>query len=367
MTLADCVIRGAQQVVVTASAWLSGEKAADLSVVGGSITADSRRSVMRDGSAELAPTADLAHLGLYQLIGTPGLELAFHRGFRLADGTDLLAPLGRFVVDELSYKRTQSGTNVSVSFSDLSLRVARARWTDAYAIASGTALATALTDLLADRAPTLVSAITSDVCPATLGAKVTTEAGESSNPWADACGLAEAHGYVLYVDPDGVARVRPAPTLNPDAAVFAFAPGATAITTEQTRTTTMEGTYNGVIASGEGSDVETAVRGEAWDDNPASATYRYGPFGQVPRFYSSPLLTTAAQCEEAAASILTGLLGRTETLSWAQVVHPGLRPLDVITLEAEGTTRAYIIDSLTIPLEISGTMAATAREIAASW
>ncbi len=125
----------------------------------------------------------------------------------------------------------------------------------------------------------------------------------------------------------------------------------------------MESIRNGVIASGEGSELDVPVRGEAWDDDPASPTYRYGPFGMVPRFYSSPLLTTDEMCETAAASILRTLLGRSETLAWQHVVHPGLAPLDVVALEdAAGTMRRYVLDEVTVPLDIGSAMSAKARD-----
>jgi hypothetical protein len=145
---------------------------------------------------------------------------------------------------------------------------------------------------------------------------------------------------------------------------FVFARGSWATITEMTKNSPLERIYNGVIATGEGSELAAPVRGEAWDDNPLSPTYRYGPFGQAPYFYSSSLMTTVDQCEEAAAKILAGLLGRVEDLSWASAVHPGLAPYDVVGIEeADGSITSYVLDAVSIPLDLGGPMIATAREV----
>ncbi len=132
--------------------------------------------------------------------------------------------------------------------------------------------------------------------------------------------------------------------------------------TSQAKVVAADQTYNGVIVTGESSANDTPPRGEAWDLNPASPTYLYGPFGAVPEFYSSPLITTQAQAETVAAAMLAGTLGKTEQLSWEQVVHPGLAPLDVVAVQfADGSSSSYVIDSLTVPLTVADIMSATAR------
>ena len=368
ISLEDCGLAPVQHIVVTGAAYLAGNVLATLSIVGGSVTADSRRSILRDATLELAPTIDYTLGELYGILTTPGVELAVSRGFMLPDGTTLMAALGRFVPDEPVKKRDAAGTSLSVTCSDVAVRVQRARWIDPYVIAAGTALATALSDLLFDRYPSLATAITADICPGVLAAQVVTDVGSSSDPWADAVNLAAAHGYDLYPDVSGVVTVRQVALPSAGSAVFTFARGATAITTEETTSSPLDQVYNGVIASAEGSEVETTVRGEAWDDNPGSPTYRYGPFGQVPYFYSSSLLADQDACETAAAKILAGLVGRVERLSWQSVVHPGLAPLDVVGIEgADGSTAYYVLDNLTIPLGVADAMSAVAREVSVAF
>lgn len=367
-TLAELVTGGAQQVLVTCSLYEGDAVLASPAVTGGSVTADSRRSILRDCSVEFAPQPGQSLEELYRMLVTPGVTIGLRRGFRLPGGGEVLADLGRFVPDEPQLTRDAAGMRLAVSATDVAIRVQRARWTAPYQILAGTALAEALTELLSDRYAQIKTQITASQCPEVMGAGLVTEAGAESDPWSDAVGLAAAYGYALYPDPAGVVTVRRLSLPTGGGYGFVFARGEAAILTELSRSSPLERTYNGVIASAEGSEVEMAVRGEAWDENPTSATYYLGPFGKAPYFYSSSLMTTADQCESAATALLAGLLGRVESLAFSSVVHPGLQPLDHIGIEqADGSVAGHVIDALTIPLDIGGAMTATCREIAVSW
>src|SRR5690606_39371279 len=56
------------------------------------------------------------------------------------------------------------------------------------------------------------------------------------------------------------------------------------------------------------------------------------PFGQVPRFYASPLITDVAQAKSAAASLLKRSLGLPYSVSFGTIVNPALEPLDPIRI-----------------------------------
>jgi hypothetical protein len=131
------------------------------------------------------------------------------------------------------------------------------------------------------------------------------------------------------------------------------------------RSTNANTTYNGVVVTGEGTSADTPVRAEAWDDDPTSPTYRYGPFGEVPRFYSSPLITTEAQAQSAAESLLRKVTGVTEGLQWSFVTDPSVQAGDVAHVISSATrvNRIMIIDAVTIPLAVTGAMAAVGRTV----
>ena len=356
-----CVTGATQQVIVRAALYLGETELTAVSLGGGSVKADARRTQTRDASLELLPDGTHDTDDLYRLVSVPGTTVKLWRGFVLADASELLVPLGVFVVESAEWKEQASGSSLSVSCADLSVRIARAVWADPMQIAAGTNLAAAITSILQDRWPLVTTNMPEALYSETLGAKATLGTSTSGDPWADACALAEAHGYILMFDADGVAVLRTQPTAA-TVPVFSFAPGATALMTERDRETKLTDTYNGVIATGEGPEIATPIRAEAWDEDPTSPTYRYGLFGQVPYLYSSSLLTTQAKAQAAADARLAQLLGRSTSLSWSQIVHPGLAPLDVVEVETTETKR-YILDAIDMPLSIGGTMTATAREL----
>jgi len=68
-----------------------------------------------------------------------------------------------------------------------------------------------------------------------------------------------------------------------------FAEGTDGVLLSLKRSANAATTYNGVIATGEGTSAEDRGAGEAWDEEPTSPTYRYGEYGQVPRLLLEPV------------------------------------------------------------------------------
>ncbi len=334
-------------------------------MVGGSVTADCRRSATRDATITVVPgagqTFDQSSPCWRHLDSSSPLRAAFSSPTARRSA----APLGVFVIDQLTYKRVgaASGWELTAVCTDRSQRVTRARWTQPYQIAAGTALADAINAAVLSRWPGAQTIVSAATVPNTLGAQAVFDAGGDSDPWADICSLATSFGYLLSFTAAGVLQAQVVTPLASQGPVFTFARGSAAIMTSQSKVVAADQTYNGVIVTGEGSGVgDTPPRAEAWDLNPASPTYANGPFGAVPTFYSSPLITTTDQAAAVAASMLAQSLGKVTQLSWEQVTHPGLEPLDVVAVEfPDGTTQTFILDALTVPLSATDVMTATAR------
>jgi hypothetical protein len=348
--------------VVTCAAYLGAEHVADLSLTGGSVSADGRRSTMRTATLEIAPDSSYTHEQMYTFLSTPGLELRPRRGVMYADGEIETKPLGCFVIDELSFAETAAGTQLSAQCSDVSVRIQRAALVDAYQMTAGDALAEVVITALQDRYAPVSVGFTASTVPDDLAASVVLGLGSSSNPWSELQAIMAAHGWLLYIDADGVVQAT-APS-SPDFATptYIYARGAAALVTERTRNLPLEAAYNGVIVSGEGSGVATPVRGETWDSDPRSPTYYLGPFGQVPKFISTPLVTTEAQAVAVATLNLALSTGRRDEFSFVALVRPELAPLDVVGMErADGGSDVYVIDQVTTPLSPTGTQSATTR------
>lgn len=355
-------VRGSHRVVTRVEAYFDGGFVAAVTPLEGSVSIDSRRAVRRTVSLSFVDDGTLVpEPGGTSGILTPyGAELRVFRGVAFDDGTEELAPLGVFVVTGVEVRDGSNGREVSVTGSDRSIRIARNRLTDAYTIAAGTAVETAIGDLLRDRWADV------EVSLPAMGAttpETVLRVGSESDPWRDAVDLATNAGWDLAFDADGVVRARLIPDPAEDSPVAVYEDGAEAVVLEVSRGWSTDSTYNGVIASSEGSDVDTPVRSEAWDDDPNSPTYRYGPFGQVPMFYSSSLIRTAEQAATVAASQLRQQLGKAETISWGQVVNPAHDVLDVVRLvrPAQDLNAVLLLDRLEVPLDPAGSMSAAAR------
>lgn len=271
-----------------------------------------------------------------------------------------LVPLGVFVITKVDVATGQDGTLLTVNGSDRSLRISRARWTEPFQVSGNTA--TAVQTVLEDRWDDVEVDFTStdrSVNKARFGLET------DNDPWKDATKLATAAGMELFFDGDGIARmipVRDYETATPDAT---YQENEDAMVLTLTRSLTNETTYNGVIASGEGSEASVTYRAEAWDEDIDSPTYRYGPFGEVPLFYSSPLLTSNDMALQAAQSILTKKKGTTEAVDWTQIVDPSLDVGDVVAVTNAETKvdRLMVLDRLSIPLGAASEMSAVARTI----
>ena len=91
--------------------------------------------------------------------------------------------------------------------------------------------------------------------------------------------------------------------------------------------TKREGVFNVVIATGEeGPEGQAPPSAEARVTDPASPLRADGPFGRRVRFYASPLLTDAAMCEKAAATILSRYATANTSIDCQAVPNPALDP-----------------------------------------
>lgn len=176
--------------------------------------------------------------------------------------------------------------------------------------------------------------------------------------------MATSRGQVMYFDYRGYLVVKAAP--DPTVPVWTVDAGPTGVLINTRRQLSRSGVYNAVVAEGSEADLDTAdppARGVAVDDDPTSATYFYGPYGQVPRFYASPLLYTDAQADLAAASILAQTKGLPYSLDLTFIPNPALEPDDAITvvMDTGATAEIHVLDTLTIPLSSDAALTANTR------
>lgn len=167
--------------------------------------------------------------------------------------------------------------------------------------------------------------------------------------------LVDAWPAEARVNPEGVFSVAPVPSENAEP-VLTLTDGQGGTLVSAPLSGGRDGVYNAVIARGETSGTVAPVEGQAYDLDPSSPTRWDGPYGQVPMFYSSPLLTTVSQCNAAARTRLLKVRRKVRTVTVTAVPDPRLRLADVvwITSRRDGIDGPAITDKITMPLAADG-------------
>lgn len=175
--------------------------------------------------------------------------------------------------------------------------------------------------------------------------------------------LADSYGKIMYWDTSGILRIESAP--DPQTPLWTFAAGRrNGVLIQASRTLSSEGVYNCLVVTGEGaSDEVEPVRAVVVDNNPNSPTYFYGKFGPVPKFYSSPLITTEAQATLAGTSMLRRSLGFPYNVDFTISPNPAVRPWDPTRIMFKGgKLEIHVIDQIKIPLDAQTAMTGRTKE-----
>lgn len=354
-------VRSSHQIASRVEILSSGTVVATFPAVGGNVALDANAAIrgsadvtfVDDGTLGIVPTDATDPLAPY------GQEIRVSRGVRYPDGSEELVALGVFGIQDVDVSDTNEGVEIQVTGRDRAQKVIDARFEEPYQVAAGIDHNTALQAVIDAGVPGLTYDL-ADVA-ATTGQLL---AAEQDDRWAFAQEMAKTRGYLLYFDGAGqvVTEIIAAPTGTSQADIIE---GEGGVLLTAGRRWTRDGTFNRVIATGENTGVGTPVRGVATDDNPLSPTYYFGPFGKVPRFYTSSFITTAAQALDAAQGILNKELGTSQTVTFGAVVNPALEPNDIvkITRQRAGIDENHVIDSLTVPLSATESMTGQTRAV----
>lgn len=165
----------------------------------------------------------------------------------------------------------------------------------------------------------------------------------------------------MFVDDAGALQIVPPYNDATDPVVFTLTDGENGTLVVAPRSGKRT-TYNAVKATGEAIADVAPVSAVAYI---TQGPRRYnGPYGNVPYFYSSPLLTTEAQCLAAAQTILTRLQTEAEETTIVCAPDPRLQLGDVGLVTSQGRTFYARIRKLSLPLvAVGGPMSLTVTEV----
>lgn len=348
----EAIIAGSHQVATRVDVLFNREAIAEgLPATDGSVTADRTAAIMSSCSVEIADPLRVP-VAADDILTPYGYELRVWRGVTVPGGS-LMAPLGVFPIQRSSV----DGTTLlsSITGQDRSKLVSDAIFEDTYQIAAGTNYATAIQAVIEAGASGLTF-----LFPSTTFTTPLLTFGPDDNRWDVVRNMARNIGNEILFDGLGRCVMRAEPSFQ-DTPVGEISEGVNMLSA--TFDLDREPAHNRVVATSSNSSLDQVFRGVATDNDPASPTYYFGPFGKKARPYSSPFLASNAQCESAAAAILASNLGVAKAVSVSALTDPRREPSDVVRVRraALGLDELHIIDKLTIGLSAGDSMSAVVR------
>jgi len=322
---------------------------ADLPIRDGSVSVDATSDARRQLDLSIADPTLAPKAGDTTGPLTPyGTELYVRRGIAFPDGTVEWVPLGWFRVQSVSSPlRTDA---LKVSGVDRSARVADAKFLTVTQSTTTNTIPNEIKRLVQGAIPGI--AFTDKTGNSTLTPELTWE----QDRWGAISDLAKSIGAEVFFDADGSCVLRTIPGIDGDVAWYVDA-GETGVLIEGTQDTSRDSTFNGVVASGERTDNFAPYSATVTDNDTKSPTYWGGAYGQVPYFYTSASITSAAQATAAATGLLARTKGLTRSVSLSAVPNPALDAGDVVQVVfPDRSYERHVVDSLTIPLDPTASM-----------
>lgn len=318
--------------------------------------------VKYDATADIRATLDLTThdadwvAALDDALTPYGNEIFVQRGVQYGDGSEELVSQGYYRIYSVDQQDAPKGS-LQITARDRMSGIIDADPLAPMQFGDGTSVAAVFAYLIEEVYPGAVIVYDFDAG----GTLFTSSHALEDDRYGFLKDIADSLGKVFYVDYAGRFRLETAP--DPTAPVFDVTHGKGGVIAKVARSLNRDGVYNAIVATGEPAGEDPPVRGVALDLNPNSPTYWNGPFGKVPKFYSSTFLTTDDQCTTAAAAMLARQLGVPYSVNFDAVPNPALEPLDSVRVSYSDRQmpEVHVIDTLTIPLDSGTAMSATTK------
>lgn len=320
-----------------------------------------------DGTITFDATADIWAAGTLTVSGpwpgptdetlsVFGREVFLSRGVERGSQGALWSPLGYFRITAVAQDDAARGT-VALTLDDRMSTIIESRVIIPRVYESGSLVSDMVDDLVLEIYPGAVIEYDSASGDETLGRQITVE----ESRYEGLRDVADGLGQIIYFDGRGVLRFADVPEATTP--VWWVNAGPRGVMVNARRTWTRIGVYNAVVARGEGLDDIPPVQAVAYDAAPTSPTRWGGPFGMIPRFYSSPFLTTVDGARAAAASLLRRTLGAPYTVSLDAIPNPAIRPYDPIgVVYDDGTREFHLLEKCSVPYDVETAMRIDTRE-----
>lgn len=373
MTVVDIrdAVATSHTVATKVEVWSGQTIAATIYPTSGSVSIDAERAVRRSCSLQFVDyDGTLTPTTADSLLAPGNNELRIYRGVRTADGTNTYAPLGVFVITDVTLDATESGVEISITGEDRARLIRDKKWRKPKKLTAGANIADVLEEVATDAQliPSLTVVIdkTSRTTPTTH--TITIGAGLNADPWGDLETIAKAAGFAIWFDEYGVLRGGPHPTFEPSilegSTVATYEPGENSTLLGVSRSLSAEQVFNGIRVTAEGSGIPLdgglIPSGEALDTDALSPT-NTTILGERVDELSTPMVGTSADAQAVADLLLPAYKGWPVTFN--VVPDPTLDVRDVVWLRYPRMyiDSAVIIDALDVPLAAGDSMSVTGR------
>lgn len=369
----QAVQNGAQMVITAQAISATGAKGPMLPITDGTVTYDFTAATRRTCQLAISdPLRTLVPELATDVIAPYGQRIRVYMG-----PVGIPIPMGDFWIDEVDADDQGSTLDISIKGFDQSGKIAREALTAVYTIAAGTNTGTAIQALL----NSVTSGLTFSFSPTSYSTPKTI-LDLNQDPWAAAVQLATSAGMDLFFDRLGVCVMRPIPDPNTLASSWTYSDNNTDgyghMIDELTKVVVSSNTiFNDVIVTGETTGTTAVYTGRAQDTNPSSPTYINGPFGDIPIFFKSSILTSNAQAQAIANQKLIYYTGRASQVTLIGPPNPCQDEEDVVKIvrSALSINSKYTIDKIEWGLapaganstkaSATGTQTLTARKVVA--
>ncbi len=320
-----------------------------------------------DGEIEFNATADIRASGSIEVIGdwptsqnlslAPyGAEVFLSRGIDRGANGVLWAPMGYFRISEVTQADAAKGP-LKLTLDDRMATIIDSRFLQPRQWMTGTTVGEIVDELILRIYPDAVIVFDDDSNLSELGRSLIVE----ESRYEMLLTLAEGLGKVVYWDELGQLVFRTIPDEGDPIWSVKAGPGGAMV--EADRSLSRQGVYNAVVVTGEGADDLLPVRAVARDAQQSSPTFFTGPFGRIPRFYSSPFITTQGQADNAARNLLQQSLGAPYDVGLSAFPNPAVRPFDVIrVVYDDGNRELHVVQRATIPFNVTSPVKIATRE-----
>lgn len=307
-------------------------------------TQDSRRALRWDGEVTITDPA-LQPVLPTDLLTPFGTVATAELGVRLADGTESVVPYGVYLVGSTKTSISPTERTTTITLVDLAHRVDAYRFETPFTVAAGTDLAQVVNLVVANR--TGVDPGLSNV-GRTTGADRVFGLEPDTGPWAELLDVLNGFGMTAWYDRVGQVAIG---DQQPDAESVTSLDNVLDLAADfDVRPA------NVCVARGE-SPEGNPVQAVAMDDNPASPTYAgtapgSSAYGRVTRYFSSPLITTVGQAQDAAQGMLARELGAGASFTLSRPFDPTVDVDDGVSVSG----RVLAVDAVTVNLTGQTTM-----------